>query len=111
MPNFKPEIVTMSVLIKSYDDIFSKFGLMILVLDDEHANPQKISIYLDLIDHLVSDLTYKVESVQSVDKKEELSIMLGNAKRLKEHATKTFYPIFLIKPTHSTTSVKKLPHL
>ena len=102
------EAVMMSTLIKSYEESFDKFGWMFLSL--EHANPKKISIYLDSLDHLIVDITYKLEIVQSSDKKEELVIMLYNCNILKEHANRNFHGCFLLKP-HSTTSSKKLPHI
>lgn len=98
MAEIKPVLSTMGLLIRSYEDCFAKFGWMFLSLDNENANLRKISIYLDTIDHLIVDISYKMETIQSLDKKEELHIMLDNSKTIKEYANKNFHDCFLIKP-------------
>jgi hypothetical protein len=106
MSELKPVITTMSSLINCYEECFKKFGWMFLFLDYERANPKKISIYLDSIEHLIVDILYKIETVQSVDKKEELTIMLDNSRILKEYAVKNFHDCFLHKPIRNHSAGK-----
>lgn len=98
------EPVMMNTLIKCYEESFDKFGWMFIA--QEYANPKKISIYLDSLEHLILDIRYKMDIVSGMDKKEELTIMLDNSIILKDHAIRNFHGCFLLKPP-----TKKFPHI
>lgn len=80
--------VTYYGLHKWYNALFEKAGWMILA--SSHGYDEKIKNYKWSVDCLINRLEKKHKGMRDKDKKEDIYIMLKNAKLLQAHVNKDF---------------------